>query len=110
MSSREPDPLLRPERIESRHRPDTPGAAPHFVPAGPPQQGDIVVAPDHECPGYFHVRQWPTLPQLRSRSRDEAVRLAYPFAKSRTLDVWLEEGSSFRRLASYRGRDGRATD
>lgn len=76
-------------------------AKPDSVVRTTPREGDIVLARDSRS-DRFTLRRHPETAQLRTSSRQDAVRVAHSFAHRHAVDVWDSENGAYRLLEARR--------
>ena len=67
-----------------------------------PRDGDVVVSREAHSPVRYTIRQLPGVVQFSGRVRGAVLRLARGFGRKHAVDVWYNEGATFRLLDAYR--------
>lgn len=88
-------PAARPRALSTPNSPPATGVS-------APREGDIVLAREPSTSGRFTVRRHPETAQLRTSSRQDAVRVAHSFAQKHAVDVWYSENGTYRLLEARR--------
>ena len=67
-----------------------------------PRDGDLVIVRSTDSEYRFEVEIVPGRPQMRYRTRDEALRQACQMARHGAIDVWYREGAALSMVESFR--------